>query len=192
MNDDDGRLVELARNAEAFKRQLDEGGDELRRQVEQFGRAVGQFVRDNRAQGAGPVTPLPQRLMRAAEAAVREFLPPQQLPEVHVSGFRAYMSFSTVISGSASLCGTGTITASGSVALPRMSISGHKTVENPSDGRAEHGIGQVLCCLMVLIAGSGLLGVQGADRATVDHILTVISTLLPIAWFIWTMHDKQK
>jgi hypothetical protein len=68
--DDDGRLVELARNAEAFKRQLDEGGDSLRRQVEQLGRTIRQFVRDNQAQVGGPVAPLPQRVMRAAEGAV--------------------------------------------------------------------------------------------------------------------------
>ena len=38
------------------------------------------------------------------------------------------------------------------------------------------------------IATAGLLGVQRADRATVDHYLTVIGVALPIALLIWNKH----
>jgi hypothetical protein len=44
--------------------------------------------------------------------------------------------------------------------------------------------------VLVLITASGLLGVQGPDRAAVDHYLAVISLALPIAVYIWNKNNK--
>jgi hypothetical protein len=80
------------------------------------------------------------------------------------------------------------ITGSGGVALPRMSFGGQGTVQNPRTGQTERRVGQILALVLVAIAAAGLLGVQGADRATVDHYLTVIGVALPIALLIWSKH----
>jgi hypothetical protein len=84
----------------------------------------------------------------------------------------------------------GTVTGTGELAMPAMGTSGQGTVEEPSSGHAERSIGQILALVLVLIAASGLLGVQGPDRAAVDHYLTVISLALPIALYIWNNKPK--
>ena len=82
-----------------------------------------------------------------------------------------------------------TITGSVSFALPRISTAGEGTVQQPD--LIERNIGRILALVVLAIVTSGLLGVQGADRATVDHYLTVLSFALPIAVLIWTW-NKQK
>jgi hypothetical protein len=46
--------------------------------------------------------------------------------------------------------------------------------------------------VLVAIVASGLLGVQGPDRAAVDHYLTVMSVALPVAVLIWNKQNKPK
>jgi hypothetical protein len=83
------------------------------------------------------------------------------------------------------LAGVGTMTATGNVTLIRPRVSGQGTVQDATGGQAERSIGQILALVLVAIAASGLMGVQGPDRAVVDHYLTVLSFALPIAVLIW-------
>jgi hypothetical protein len=73
-------LAELARNTEALRRQIDQGGETLRREVELLGRAAEQFIRGpgRPTSGIGPVPLFQQRLVRAAGAMMRELLPPRK------------------------------------------------------------------------------------------------------------------
>jgi hypothetical protein len=64
-------------------------------------------------------------------------------------------------------------------------------VQNPPDDQAERSIGQILALMLVAIIASGLLGVQGPDRAAVDHYLTVLSFALPIAVLIWSWNKRK-
>jgi len=147
-----------------------------------------QFVRDagpGKTSGVGPVPPFQQRLVHAATAAMSELVAARQ-PVNHP------MLFPTTVLGTASLSGVGTITATGGVVLPSMSFSGQATVENPPSGQAERSIGQILALVLVAIVASGLLGVQGPDRAAVDHYLTVMSVALPVAVLIWSKQNKPK
>lgn len=165
--------------------ELAKGGEALRRQMAPLVEAAERLAGASR----WPVPPIPQRIVRAVDAAMRELLPPPQPPDVRYSSFRGYISFTGTMAGTANLTGVGTITASGSVALPPLRASGQLTIENPPSGPAERSIGQILALVLVAIVTSGLLGVQGPDRATVDHYLTVLSFALPIAVLIWS---KQK
>lgn len=159
--------------------ELAKGGEALRRQAESIVQAAEQFVSAARRAmtKGGPVPPFQQRVVRAVEASLRELRP------VHRVAFYdtgAAVDTLTVVK---------TITGSGGVTLPPMSFSGQGAVENRRSGLAERSLGQILALVVVAIATSGLLGVQGPDRATVDHYLTVIAVALAIAWRIC---DKRK
>jgi hypothetical protein len=84
------------------------------------------------------------------------------------------------------MAGVGTVTASGSVTLPRIRFAGQGTVEEPD--LIERNIGRILALVLLAFGTAGLLGVQGPDRAAVDHYLTVISLALSIAVLIWAGH----
>lgn len=175
-------LTELAKNTEALRRQIDQGGDALRRQVEQLGRAAEQFVRDARraTPGTGAVPPFQQRLVRAVDAAMRELVPPHQ-PVQHA------MIFPAMVTGQASFgVPTITVTGSGSITMPKMGVAGEGMVQQPD--LIERNVGRILALVLVAIVMSGLLGVQGPDRATVDHWATIIGVALTIAVLIWAGH----
>ncbi len=145
-----------------------------------------QFVRDadqGKTSGVGPVPPFQQRLVRAVGATMRELSPPR-LPVAHqrTAGLTV-----TPIFGA-----TATVTASFGLALQPLKFSGQATVESPSGAKVERSLGQILALVLVAIVASGLLGVQGPDRATVDHYLTVIGVALPIAVLIWNKQNKPK
>jgi hypothetical protein len=61
-----------------------------------------------------------------------------------------------------------------------------EVVPDALSGQAERSVGQILAMVLVAIVASGLLGVQGPDRAAVDHYLTVIGVALTISVLIWT------
>jgi hypothetical protein len=104
-------LAELTANAEALRRQIDDSGEALRRQVDQLVRGAEQFVRDvqRTVPGGGPVPSFQQRIVRAVGASMRELLPMSGYP-VRYGSFRG------------SIIGVGTVTGSGSVALPPMRV----------------------------------------------------------------------
>jgi hypothetical protein len=150
--------------------ELAKGGEALRRQVESIVRAAEQFA------AGGSARPWAQRITRAMDAAMRELQPPPVHAVVHPATLEVSVALPAVI------------VFSGGAALAPLRFSGQVTVENPPSGQAERSLGQILALMLVAVAASGLLGVQGPDRATVDHYLTVIGVLLPIAWFLWNMH----
>jgi hypothetical protein len=170
-------LAELAKNTEALRRQLDEGGETLRRQVELLGRAAEQFIRGTRrtTPSTGPVPPFQQRVVRAADAMMRELLPPRG-PVVH------HVNLTTNAAAVSTVAIAGVATASASAPMPQVRVT----------TQAERSIGQILALVLVLIVASGLLGIQGPDRAAVDHYLTVIGVALPIAVYLWNKQNKRK
>jgi hypothetical protein len=159
-------------NEPDWSTQLAKGGEALRRQMESVVRAAEQFA------AGGPARTLAQRITRAVDAAMRELQPPPVHAVVHPATLHVSVSIPTPT----------VITGSGSIALPRAGFGGQGTVQNPPSGQAERSIGQILALMLVAVATSGLLGVQGPDQATVGYYLTVIGVLLPIAWFFWNMH----
>jgi hypothetical protein len=168
--------------------ELAKGGEELRRQIEPIVQAAEQFVRDSRRAKTtgGPPLPFVQRVALAVDAGVRELLPPSERHVVHHSN----------IIGTAAMVGlaavAGTVAGTVSLALPPMRFAGQGTVQEPLSGQAGRSIGQILALVLVAIVASGLLGLQGPDRAAVDHYLTVISVALPIAVYIWNKQNKPK
>jgi len=164
--------------------ELAKGGEALRRQVEPLVQAAEQFVRDSRRAktSGGPALPFAQRVALAVDAGLRELLPARMDAIVHPATLETSVAFPapTVITGS------------GGVALPKMSLSGQGTVENPPSGQAERSVGQIFALVLVAVVAAGLLGVQGPDRAAVDHYLTVIGVALTIAVLIWNKQNKPK
>ena len=106
-NEEPDWLAELAKSAEALRSQIEQGGETLRRQAGQLGRAAEQFVRDVRqtTPTVGPVPPFQQWVVRAVDALMRELLTPRS-PVVHQISLH------------------GTITMSGSLAMPPMGLAG--------------------------------------------------------------------
>lgn len=96
------------------------------------------------------------------------------------------MTRATTVTGTASLTGVGTITAVGSITLPPMRFAGEGMVQQPD--LIERNIGRILALVVLAIVTSGLLSVQGPDRATIDHWATIISAGLTIAVLIWAGH----
>jgi len=165
-----------------------------------------QFVRDagrGTTSGVGPVPPLQQRLARAVDAAMRELAPARQ-PVTHQR--TAALTITPIFGATPTAThrrtaaltitpifgATATVAASLELALSPMRFSGQATVENPPSTETERSIGQILALVLVAIVASGLLGVQGPDRAAVDHYLTVMSVALSVAVLIWNKQNKPK
>ena len=106
-------LAELAKNTEALRRQIDQGDETLQRQVKLLGRAAEQFLRDalRPTPRIGPVPPFQRRVVRAADAIMRELLPPRE-PVVHDTG----ASLDTLAVASVA-------TASGSAPMPQVRVA---------------------------------------------------------------------
>ncbi len=123
--------------------ELAKGGEALRRQVEPIVQAVEQFVRDSRRAkiGRGPALPFAQRVALAVDAGMRELLPAPLHADVHPLTIEASVSIPTPT----------VITGSGSVALPKMSLSGQGTVENRRSGVAALSAGQILALALIWV-----------------------------------------
>ncbi len=91
--------------------ELTKGGDEVRRQIELLVQGAQRFVRgaEQGPAAGGPVPPFQQRVVRAVGAAMRELVPMSGYP-VRYGGFKGYVSV------------VGTVTVSGSLALPPMRV----------------------------------------------------------------------
>ena len=110
-------------------------------------------------------------------AGIRELAVPEPVDQVKLPA---------TVTATAHLAIASTITAVGSVALPPRSLAVQGTVEQPD--LIERNIGRIFALVLVAILTSGLLGVQGPDRATVDHWATIIGVALTIAVLIWAGH----
>jgi hypothetical protein len=154
--------------------ELAKGGEAMRRQMESIVQAAEQLA------ARGPGRPLAQRITRAIGAGMRELTTATERPVVRDANVQG------VAAGVSVIAGVGTVTASGSVVLPRMGFAGEGTVQEPD--LIERNLGRILALVVLAIVTSGLLGVQGPDRATVDHYLTVIGVALSIAVLIWAGH----
>ena len=220
MSEDEGHSWEaaVARSAEAFQRQMEpfirsneamrrqlkalnqaseamqrrfeplvQGNEALRRQLEPLVKAAEQFARTTPWPKAASAIGLPLSLQVAfsvsSEMQAFARAPGPLKRDVTITGVPGTVTAEGVPS---------TVTVSGGLATAPTGMSGQGTVEEPSSDHAERSIGQILALVLVLIAASGLLGVQGPDRAAVDHYLTVISLALPIAVYIWNKNNKPK
>jgi hypothetical protein len=146
--------------------ELAKGGEALQREAMRLVKAAEELA------ASGPARPLARRIVRAMGASLRELAAPEPAA-----------ANVTVTAGLATASAAAMVTAVGSVTLPKMRISGEGTVQQPD--LIERNLGRILALVVLAIVTSGLLGVQGPDRATVDHYLTVLSFALPIAMVIW-------
>jgi magnesium-transporting ATPase (P-type) len=152
--------------------ELAKGGEALQREAMRLVKAAQEMA------ASGPARPLTRRIVRAVGAGIRELATSEPVVDE--------LTLATTVTGTASLTGVGTITAVGSIALPSMRFAGEETVQQPD--LIERNIGRILALVVLAIVTSGLLGVQGPDRATVDHWATIISAGLTIAMLIWAGH----
>lgn len=148
-------------------------GSEIERQAKELVQAALGF-------SAGPGRAFVMRLRRAAGAVLTELTQP-------VAVVVELPTFGTTVTAHP----LALVVASGGIALPKIRFSGQGTVQNPADGHAERGIGQILGVMLVAIVTSGLMGIQGTAQAVVDHYLTVIGTLLPVAVYIWNKNNQR-
>lgn len=151
--------------------ELAKGGEAMRRQMESIVQAAEQLA------ARGPGRPLAQRITRAIDAGMRELTTATERPVVRDANVQG------VAAGVSVIAGVGTVTASGGITLPRPGLAGQGTVQEPD--LIERNVGRILALVLVAIASAGLLGVQGPDRAAVDHYLTVLSFALSVAVLIW-------
>ncbi len=181
-------LAELAKNTEALRRQIDQGGETLRRQLELFGRAAEQFVRGARRPmpGIDPVSPFQRRVVRAADAMMRELLPPREPVVHHVALYDTGAGLDTLavgtVTGTASVIGVGTVTASGSVALPPMRT-----------GLAAMSDGQIVFLVLVWLYAFALPWFAMRLPPEYHAMLTDGYATIAIALAItWRIRDKNK
>ena len=150
--------------------ELAKGGEALQREAMRIVKAAEEFA------ASGPARPFTRRIVRAAGVGIRELAAPD--PVIR------YVTASDSAAATESIAVVRTITGRVSFALPRISVSGEGTVQQPD--LIERNIGPILALVVLAIVTSGLLGVQGPDRATVDHWATIISVGLTIAVLIWS------
>jgi hypothetical protein len=146
--------------------ELTRGGEALQREAMRIVKAAEQFAASLSAR------PFTRRIVRAVDVGIRQLAAPE--PVVHT------------VSGTANMTAAGTMTAVGNVVLVPMRIAGEGSVEEPD--LIERNVGRILALVLLAFGTAGLLGVQGPDRATVDHYLTVIGVALTIAVLIWAGH----
>ncbi len=166
------QIERMIRDSEPLMRQTQRvesivrDSEAVRRQVEPVIQAAEQFVRSAHwaKTGGGFGLPLPLRLAVAVNVEFQELAPAARDVIIVVDGDVA----------------TATETAS------------VRVVQDSARGNHERSIGQILALVLVAIVASGLMGVQGPDRPTVDHYLTVMGIALPIALLIWNKRNKPK
>jgi hypothetical protein len=153
--------------------ELAKGSEALQREAIRLVKAAEKFAATGRAQ------PITQRIVRAVSAGIRELAAPEPVVRYVTDSDTFTVTESAIVV-------VRTIMGSASFALPQISVSGEGTVQQPD--LIERNIGRILALVLVAIATSGLLGVQGPARATVDHYVTVIGVALTIAVLIWAGH----
>jgi hypothetical protein len=132
--------------------------------------------------GAWPLAPFQQMLVRTVGTAMGELT--LSAPAAHQR--------TASLAVTPAMAATAAVTASLDLTVRPAPSAGHGTVKNRPSGQAERSIGQILALALVAIVASGLLGVQGPDRAAVDHYLTVIGVALTVAVLIWDKQNKPK
>ena len=178
------------RSMEAMRRQMEpylRASEALSRQAEPFVKAAEQLARYTQwpKLSSGLRLPVSLRVVFTVNAEIQRLAradEPTTL-DVNIEGVPGTVTVEAP---------PGTVTGTGSLALPPIRGGGQGTVQDPASGQAERDIGQILAPVLVAIVTSGLLGVEGPDRAAVDHYLTVLSFALPIAVFIWAKQNKPK
>jgi hypothetical protein len=187
-------------NEPDWSTQLAKGGEALRRQVEPIVKAAEQFVRDARRAktSGGPALPFAQRVALAVDAGLHELLPS---PESLVIDYAVYAQAATAaatapsptVNATATLAGEGTVTASGSVALPPMSFSGQGTVEDRRSGLAALSDGQIVFLVLVWLYAFVLPWFGAAVPPEFHAILSDHYATTAIALGItWRIIDKNK
>ena len=146
--------------------ELAKGGEAVQREAMRLVKAAEEFA------VGGPARPFTRRIVRVVGVGIRELVAPE--PVVHT------------VSGTANMTAAGTMIAVGNVVLVPMRIAGEGSVEEPD--LIERNVGRILALVLLAFGTAGLLGMQGPDRATVDHYLTVIGVALTIAVLIWAGH----
>lgn len=180
-------LVELAKNAEVLRRQIDEGGQAMRQQIEQLLRAAEQFVLDAQRAKVGA------EMVRAVAAAIRELVPVAGYP-VRYGSFRGHITSVAAVAGVASAAGVApspTILITDGDAARGTEAASVQVVPVQEPGLIERNLGRIFALVLVGIVAWRLLVVPERDRAVVDHWLTVLSFALTVAALIWTW-NKQK
>jgi hypothetical protein len=121
----------------------------------------------------------PGRLARLSD--VYEILLPNTPPPEHVqAAFRREIAILVEM-----LMAMDVTTASGSVALRPMKVSGNLKAQDRRGRLAGMNDGQILALVLVALATCGLLAVPGRDQALVGYDLTVIGLALTVAVLIW-------
>jgi len=146
------------------------------------------IVRDAR-QGktsGGHVPPFQQRLVRAVDAAMRELVVVRQ-PVNHP------MLFPATVVGRSSLTGVGTITATGSLALAPMGMSGQATVKDRPRGFAAFSDGEKAAFVLVWLYAIWLPWFGYRLPPELHGMLTDAVTNFALALAVsWRMLDKHK
>ena len=130
--------------------ELAKGGEALRRQMEAIVQAAEQFAANR------PARPLARRITRAVDAALHELTSAPE-PVVHNMTFHAGLATASAVALAP------TITAVGSIVLPKMRVSGQITVQNRVRGQAERDIGYILALVLLWLV---VLAVPAAVMAT--------------------------
>jgi hypothetical protein len=157
--------------------ELAKGGEALGREALLIVRAAEEFARD---------TPLARRLARAVDAGMRELLSPPEHPVVH------NVTIHGTVAAVSTLAAVGTITASASLALPRIGIAAQGTVENPPRGLAGLSDGQMLALVLVWLFAIALPRVQAVLTPEMQAILSNYYATLGLALIItWRISDKR-
>jgi len=145
-------------------------------------------VRDShqaKASGA-PALPFAQRVALAVDAGIRELLPARE-PVVHE------VTLSTTVIGTASLTGVGTITARGSIALPRMGIAAQGTVEDRRGWLAGMTDGQKVAVVLVWLIAYALPLIQAALSPEIQAVVSDSVATFGLALIItWRIRDNGK
>jgi hypothetical protein len=169
--------------------ELARGGDVIRRQIEQLVQGAEQIVRaarQSKAGGPGPVPPFQHRLVRAVDAAMRELVPVRQ-PVNH------QLTLATTVSADASLTTVTTITATGSIVLPPMSVSGQATVKDRPRGFAAFSDGEKAAFILIWLYAVWLPWFASRLPPELHQMLSDSITNYAFALAItWHMFDKHK
>jgi hypothetical protein len=175
----------------AMRRQMEpylRVSEAVRRQAGPIIKAIEQLARDTQwLRGGGLQLPVSLQVAFTVSAEIQRLARADEPPtlDVTIEGVPATVTVEAPP-------GTVTVTGSGGLTLPRMGLSGQGTVDEPSSGKAERGIGKILALVLVATATWRLLVMPEQDWPAVDHYLTVLSFALPIAVFIWAKNNKPK
>jgi len=143
--------------------ELAKGGDAVRRKIERLVQGAEQFVRESpeASTGAGPVPPIPYRVLRAVGAAVRELGAARQPVVRHVALYDAGSAVDT-------LAFAGLATATASAPMPRVLTADHAGVDRRPGPLAALDAGQILALVLIWLVMLGLPFVIVDSRLSTD------------------------